>query len=532
MKLKKTATRLLAVAMAVSMTAGCGAGGSVKTSDTVGGESVMNAGGLPIVNSDYSFSLFVDGSADKDELIMMPEFEKQTGISVDLQMYPYEIALEKLSLALSSGDYADCIGGWVLGDKDILTYGLDMKVFVPLEDYFEQYCPKIMEVLEIKGVRETMTAPDGHIYAIPYVVEAPEVDFNPYVNTKWLQNLGLSVPTTTEELREVLRAFKEQDANGNGDPNDEIPFSIDPNNRKIGLMCGWFGMSVDKYGFTMVGDQPTFGANTEQFKNGIKFFNSLYEEGLIDQEVFTQDLSQWKAKGGQDKYGACFMYGSGDIMPYDDGVVPDWQAIPVLSSPECADPVWLRNSYGVSTLRSQAVITDNAKNPEIICRWFDNVFAFENSLQLKYGPLGIQVFKEGDEYSKIDVTTMSEEDQKKYNWVNRWPQSLPSYMPAMYRPNEANPAYEEKPIVDKLYQPYLTERVPDYWVDPESAGRFSDIQTSLESYMTQKIAEWVSGQADIDAEWDSYLKQLDKLNLQEYIDMRMKALNHKTEGEN
>ena len=111
---------------------------------------------------------------------MFPILEEQTGISVEVESYAYEIAQEKYALALSSGDYADCIGGWCLSAKDVLNYGMDMGVFVPLEDYFEQYCPRISEILELEGVRETMTAPDGHIYSIPYLIEAPVVDFNPY----------------------------------------------------------------------------------------------------------------------------------------------------------------------------------------------------------------------------------------------------------------------------------------------------------------------------------------------------------------
>lgn len=48
-----------------------------------------------------------------------------------------------------------------------------------------------------------------------------------YLNKTWLDNLGLTYPETVEELYTVLKAFKEQDANGNGDPNDEIPISFD-----------------------------------------------------------------------------------------------------------------------------------------------------------------------------------------------------------------------------------------------------------------------------------------------------------------
>ena len=41
-----------------------------------------------------------------------------------------------------------------------------------------------------------------------------------------LDHLGLDMPTTTDEFVEVLRAFKDNDANGNGNPNDEIPLAF------------------------------------------------------------------------------------------------------------------------------------------------------------------------------------------------------------------------------------------------------------------------------------------------------------------
>ena len=44
-----------------------------------------------------------------------------------------------------------------------------------------------------------------------------------FINKQWLDNLGLSMPTSIDEYYDVLVAFKEQDANGNGDPDDEIP---------------------------------------------------------------------------------------------------------------------------------------------------------------------------------------------------------------------------------------------------------------------------------------------------------------------
>ena len=47
-----------------------------------------------------------------------------------------------------------------------------------------------------------------------------------FINKAWLDQLGLEVPTTTEELYEVLCAFRDNDMNGNGDTTDEIPLEL------------------------------------------------------------------------------------------------------------------------------------------------------------------------------------------------------------------------------------------------------------------------------------------------------------------
>ena len=100
---------------------------------------------------------------------MLDEFKKQTNVDVEMRIFPYETATERLNLDLNSGDYADVVGGWTLSDSMILTYGVNQGVFIPLEDYFAEYCPRITEILDLPGVREEMTAPDGHIYALSLI---------------------------------------------------------------------------------------------------------------------------------------------------------------------------------------------------------------------------------------------------------------------------------------------------------------------------------------------------------------------------
>ena len=57
--------------------------------------------------------------------------------------------------------------------------------------------------------------------------------------------LGLSEPKNLDEFHEVLTAFKEQDANGNGDPNDEIPLSVPDGMSYLRNYLPYFGYNLD-----------------------------------------------------------------------------------------------------------------------------------------------------------------------------------------------------------------------------------------------------------------------------------------------
>ncbi len=480
--------------------------------------------GLPIVDpGTYSFSLLTDATKSSEEFYLLPLFEDQTGIEVEILDYPHEVAREKYSLALNSGDYADCIGGWLISKADILKFGMEMGIYIPLEDLIAEYAPNIEMLLEMEGVRETMTAPDGHIYSIPYVIDAPVVDFSPFINMEWLQRVGMDVPTTTEELKKVLMAFKQQDANGNGNPNDEIPFSLLPNNKHFGYYAGWFGLPLDDDGFTMVDGELTFAADSEAYKSMILYFRDLYTSGLLDPEIFTIDTNQWKAKGSNDVYGVAHMYGSQYVMPTALGEESAWLPLPVLAGPGVTDPKWMRDTNGRWVLNRQMVITDKAEHPEAIIRWWNNVYEFENSIQTKGGPIGIKLFEDeetGEWWIKEDL---SEEENVLYNEFNLYPAALPRYIPLGFKFQGARP--DEKELVAEVYEPFLTEEsVPTYWVQADISSELGDIASAIRTYIDQKTAAWISNQASIEDEWETYKKQLDKFGLQRYIQIRKEAI--------
>lgn len=539
---KKNIAMALTVMTMCSSLVGCGSTNNATTNETAekvesvdadGKEMIGNMykTGLPLVKDKETFSIFVDDSDENvGQKYMFPILEEQTNVGVDIMAYPYDVATEKKNILLNSGDYPDVIAGWTLSESDILNDGMGEGLYIPLNDLIDKYAPNIKKMLEYPGVREAMTLPDGNIYTIPYVISTPQVSFLPWINTEWLKRVGKEMPTNTEELRDVLRAFKEQDANGNGDPNDEIPFSGDPDNLNIGVLAGWFGVNADAKAsfFAMEDGKVEFQANKEGYKEYIKYMASLYKEGLIDPEIFTQNLASWKSKGQQDLYGVSIGYGPGDFYQIAAGEYGPFQALPVLSSDYTDTPIYNRGSYGSTTFRTQAAITDKAKNPEVIVRWFDNLFEEENSVQIQWGPLGKKIEKVGEhEYRQIDESTLTEEEITKYSWSQLYAQSLPKFVPLeakLLAPEGQAESIDHKADADKLYEPFLTEMVPQVWATTEMKNRLSILETDIVNYVQQKQSEWISGQADIDAEWDTYIAQLDKYGLQELIQLKKELM--------
>lgn len=151
-----------------------------------------------------------------------------------------------------------------------------------------------------------MTSLDGNIYGIPAADSGTTghgaASMKLWMNMDWLEKLGLDMPVTTEDFHSVLKAFKTQDPNGNN-KQDEIPLT--------GAINTW---NADPYLFLLNAfdyydngtllklkdGKVSFCANTDGFKQGLKYIATLYNEGLIDPAAFTQNEQQLSAIGNNE----------------------------------------------------------------------------------------------------------------------------------------------------------------------------------------------------------------------------------------
>ncbi|UUZ83872.1 extracellular solute-binding protein [Paenibacillus sp. P26] len=285
----------------VAAVSGCSGDNSAK--QPAGGSSTESSSGPVTVtifapqdpNTDYKTNKFTKLVEDK------------LGIRIEWTVTPYDAAKEKRRLSLSSGDYPDAFmtQTWVdeFTPSDLMKYG-QQGVLVPLNKLIDQYAPTLKKNLEtIPYEKAALTSPDGNIYGLSAINECYHCSFpsKMWINSAWLQKLGLSMPKTTDEFKKVLEAFKNQDPNGNG-KKDEVPLS--GANETYGTHVTAFLMNAFIYN-----DDSTYlrlnngkldvAAMQPEWKEGLKYIASLYKEGLIDQGAFTQNADAYKRLGNR-----------------------------------------------------------------------------------------------------------------------------------------------------------------------------------------------------------------------------------------
>lgn len=552
---EKWIAMFLCAATAAGLLAGCGntdaaEQASAEASDTV---ELTAPGELPIVNEKIELSALVVQLPYKLTDVKTNEFtielEDMTNVHLNMTVVPQDSYQEKLNLLLASGDYPDIIMSGGFSNADLVKYGSEEKILIPLNDLIEEQGYYIKERFEeFPNLKSDMTAPDGNIYGIPGNIGGSvgheAVGYKMWINTKWLENLGLEKPTTTEEFYQVLKAFKEQDANGNGDPNDEIPLT--------GATGTWAGepylFLLNAFGYyttdaVMLKDGKMYPtANTEAMKEGLEYIHKLYEEGLIDPAAFTQNESQLSAVGnneGSNIVGAasCGHIGMA-VSINDEERMSEFTALEPLEGPNGYRGIPFTEELRFSG--ATYVITDKCEYPEVAFRLADTLMKEDVALRSCIGQKG-KYWDDADEgtFGSDGVTPA------RYKYLQMvagndgttandlWELTCCLVMPkdwktwfqvegSIYDPNN----YEARLLqeTEKL-RPYAADvdQIPPFYMNDEDSTALAQISSPLQDYIKQSIIEFITGKKDIESGWEEYLAGLSNLKYEEYVNLYQKA---------
>ena len=542
--------RWTAWALVMGLAAGALFAGGAEDEQAGPGPAVNPAGTFPIVDEKISMTAFIAASSfvdDYQDNDFTRYIEEKTNIHLELEIAPGAEALQKRNLLMASGDYPEIfITGFSKSEQQF--YG-SQGVFLPLNDLIDRYGVNVPKVFtDYPLVKANLAMADGSIYALPDINDCFHCAYaqKMWIYRPWLEKLGLEMPATTEEFKEVLIAFRDRDPNGNG-IEDEIPLS--------GAISGWFAgvdgflmnSFVYSHGNLAGGEMRMFiedGQITAAFaepgwREGLRYMNDLYSEGLLSGDAFVQDYNQYLQLGenpdvvllgaGTGGHNGVFTQFHGD-----SGRWLDYTVVPPLEGPDGTrlaryDPV-----YGYW----EWTITDKAAHPEAAFRLGDAFYEPDMVLHSSHGREGIEwVWAEPGEIGingrqAVWKALVGYGGGDRSSW---WDQGGPQARSRDFRLGQVKGEgisleailYEEPRDKMEPYQVNPDMVVPPLSFDEDAAAEITDLESALGTYVTEMIARFTVGDADIEAEWNDYLAELDNIGLSRYIELMQEAYDNR-----
>ena len=219
--------------------------------------------------------------------VIIEEIEKAVGVKLNITWISSEGAKEKVSTMIAGNNLPDIFSPG-LSVESLVEEGAIMALD-PYIDQIANYTRHLPASTEV-AVRNVA---DGMLYQVNMLTQVSPA-YAMVVRQDWLDNLGIeTMPVTLDEWIEVWRKVRDEDANKNGDPNDEIPF-VDPptftsGNPGMSLLMS-FGIESNGLWYVQDGTYSLVYSH-ERFGEYLELMRMLYSEKLIDQEVFTNNAT-------------------------------------------------------------------------------------------------------------------------------------------------------------------------------------------------------------------------------------------------
>ncbi|WP_420888794.1 extracellular solute-binding protein [Cohnella candidum] len=562
--MKKRIVSLLAVVLMFSMVlAACGgnknesAASSSPSSSDAGASPSASGSAAPSAPVDLKVFAVQEPNIDLATNKFTKFAEEKFNIKFNFETVTSDGAKEKRQISLASGDYPDAYMLTAYIDQftqgDILKYG-KQGVLIPLNDLIDQYAPNIKQALDSNSdFKAFATAPDGNIYGLPAYAQCFHCSYpNKYwINTKWLDQLKLPMPKTTDDFKKVLEAFKNQDPNGNG-AKDEVPLSgstEDYGVRIVPFLMNAFVYDDDRNHLMLKDGKVQSAAITPEWKQGLAYIKSLYDEGLIDPGAFTQNNEAYKKIGE---------HGDTQILGVGAGMHPaifvnidkgnknskDYNPVPPLTGPNGVS-LATHDGGGVSPGAKFAITNKASKEAQIaLIKLVDYMFTPEGQTNGASGMKGIdwtdpapgdKALGEGVQPKVKPIPAVEGEAPHNAGWSGM----AHFYMPKEYRDSwvQGDDIYDSANYERRLYQATLQYQghepkdlfpIWSLWVDPATTDEVSILQTNIRTYIDQNTLQFVTGNKSLDKDWDSYVKGLQDLKLDRYLEILQKAYDSST----
>jgi putative aldouronate transport system substrate-binding protein len=489
-------------------------------------------------------------SGGYDNNPVLNDLQAQAGIKITWDCWSdslSEVVGTRISGNAASKNPIDAFQACGFSNFDLMRYGA-AGTFIDLTPYITpEIMPNLSAILEKHPeIRAAITMNDGKIYGLPAGEQmgtagiGREKDYSIFsvpqfamINKAWLDDLGLAVPTTLEELHDVLVAFKENDMSAKyygNDAGSTIPMSTG-----FDQWCWGQNVFYAGFGFTnWINDVcmdltvnadgvVNFVCDDDNYRAAITYFHDWYANGLMDLEMFSQDTNQLIAKVSGGRVGVTTWW---EIPEITGPHAADYVYLPILTGPDGTSNVTLRT--GGATNSGQLSITAQCKDPAKLLAFYDLWYQGDIVMQLQYGPIGVWFTGQDEKGMWLSIT--DEESRAKFNKSSGELKSQnevagPKLILSEYY-NEY--FYMEDRAMDRLADTYdyFFQFVKDFSFYPQDCvfteTELDDIdfyRADFERAVAEYETKWLKEGGPSDAEWEEYKSFLNRCGMSDLLNI-------------
>lgn len=472
-----------------------------------------------------------------DDLLAFKAIEEKTNVDIKWQ-HPSGDNREAFTLMVAAGDYPDIIYWDWLNEPGGPEKFIEDNVIIDLKDLVDKYAPNYKKQLNKhpEYLKQAVTD-EGTLWGFALLFDHfyddpegyPKAWLGPQIRQDWLDRVGADLPTNIEEWTNVLRLFKEKDADGDGDPNNEIPLISNNNPFASNLGLGGFatawGIMWDFYN-----DNGTikYGPMEEGAREFIATLNKWYAEGLIDKDFAGQDNTAVDSKIKSGIVGAWWT--GAPRWGHYVSANPDkekFNPVPV-KWPKTADGKMYTTNADVKipATGTGAAISTSCKNVELAMRWMDYLYSEEGGTIINWGIEGESFVVENGKKKYTDEILNNPDGLNVEQAIARY-----TFVPlsgwAVMQDGYAKRGTISLPGQIEMYD-FWADASPDlilprYTLKKDEADRVAKIMNNVSIYVSENALKMILGELPIE-HFDTYVQEIKAMGIEEAIEAITQAV--------
>lgn len=464
-----------------------------------------------------------DYPVDNDWLFF-EHLEEEHNVFYDIISVPLSDFEERRSVTVAAGDMPDyATDTWPGDEGDFTSSG----VILPISDYVHlmPHFQQRIEDWELEQQIDNLRQLDGSYYVLPGVNENVHFDFSLKYNRTVFEEYGLEEPETWDELRDALVVLRDETGT---EPmtlwwQGDALFNF--SGASFDTVGGWgFGGGVI---FDEDADEFVYAPQQQGYRDMIEYFAGLHEDGLLDQEAFTQDgdmannkLTNLEAFVSSGQAGTMSEVNNGLTEAHGEGEY-EFVRMPLLEGP--AGPQ-VAGGQLVSGIMLNADVAERDDFLAVL-QYIDWLYYSDEGTEYAQWGVEGETFERTDEvaggYRPVDgigfeqFNTDADEDlQADYGFGNV---AFAFAGPAEIRQsimNEDEMEYQERMNEERE----LIEEDPIYPMSAADQEQAALMSTPLQDTVNQYTLRFITGQYSMDR-WDEFMADLENQNVDGYLDL-------------